>query len=82
MKSYVEKDGSFVNFQNKVQTFKRVTTVVSEALTLSEAALLLAGRSPVIRPEPTLMVETQRRSDQVMQENRKKNEFVFKRGTL
>src|SRR6185312_4877935 len=33
MKSYVEKDGTFINHAGLEQKFKRVTTVVSEALT-------------------------------------------------
>jgi NADH-quinone oxidoreductase subunit G len=82
MKSFVEKDGSFVNEKGLVQKFKKVTTVVSEALTLSEAALLLAGQNMMMRPETAVLVESGRREDQVMQECRKKNEFVFKRGPL
>lgn len=82
MKSYVEKDGSFTNYAGKVQTFKKVTTVVSEALTLTEAMDLLAGKQLVIKPETNLFVETGRRNDKVTLEHRKKNEFVFKRGPL
>lgn len=82
MKSYVEKDGSFVNHAGLVQSFKKVTTVISEALTLSEAMDLLAGKSLTIRPDMNVFVENGRPTDRVLLETRKKNEFVFKRGNL
>jgi NADH-quinone oxidoreductase subunit G len=82
MKSYVEKEGTFVNFAGKAQSFKKVTTVVSEALTLSEAARLMVGQSMAIKPQGLPLVESQRPQERVMLENRKKNEFVFRRGTL
>lgn len=82
MKSFVEKDGSFTNHAGLVQTFKKVTTVVSEALTLKEAGDLLCGKQIMIRPEVDLLVESQRANDQVTLEHRKKNEFVFRRGPL
>lgn len=84
MKSFVEKDGTFVNNKGVAQKFKKVTTIVSEALTLSEAASLLAGQSLMIKPETTAGVLTgaSKRPDQVTVEHRKKNEFVYKRGTL
>lgn len=82
VKSYVEKSGSFVNHQGLEQKFDKVTTVISEALTLSEAAQLLAGQDLEINTAVELMVDLDRRSDQVTLEHRKKNEFVFKRGTL
>jgi NADH-quinone oxidoreductase subunit G len=82
MKSYVEKDGTFVNFNGLAQTFKKVTTVVSEALTLNEAITLLSGEQLMVKPDTNVMIETARRPDQVMLEHRKKNEFVFKRGSL
>lgn len=44
MKAHVEKAGSFTNFQGKVQGFKVATTIVPQALTLSEATELMAGR--------------------------------------
>ncbi len=44
VKTYIEKDGSFTNFQGKVQSFKAGTTIVPQAFTLSEAAELMAGR--------------------------------------
>lgn len=84
LKSYIEKDGTFINFQDKAQKFKKVTTVVSEALTGAEAAQLLSGaelKVEVVKPNQ-LFVATNTRIDQVTIENRKKNEFVFNRGRL
>ncbi|MES3037166.1 MAG: 2Fe-2S iron-sulfur cluster-binding protein [Bdellovibrionota bacterium] len=82
MKSFVEKEGTFINFQGLEQKFKKVTTVVSEALTLTEAAILLSGKELTLQKPLVNLIETQRRDDQVLLENRKKNEFVFKRGNL
>lgn len=84
LKTYVEKDGTFVNFQGRAQKFKKVTTVVSEALTVSEAATLFAGqvlKIHVATPREVLVAENIR-PDQVHLESRKKNEFVFNRGRL
>lgn len=82
MKSFVEKEGSFVNHAGISQKFNKVTTVVSEALTLNEAMDLLTGRQIMIKPDPNAFVEASRPADRVTLENRKKNEFVFKRGSL
>lgn len=82
MKSYVEKDGTFTNHADIEQKFQKVTTVVSEALTLAEAMQLLAGQNLMIKPESNALVEAHRPADRVTLEMRKKNEFVFKRGTL
>ncbi|MGZ5278476.1 MAG: 2Fe-2S iron-sulfur cluster-binding protein, partial [Pseudobdellovibrionaceae bacterium] len=82
MKSYVEKDGTFVNYAGLAQKFKKVTTVVSEALTLSEASDLLTGKTFSVKPELNVMVEANRPPDRIVVEHRKKNEFVYKRGTL
>jgi len=82
MKSYTEKDGTFVNHAGLAQKFKKVTTVVSESLTLAEAGDLLAGKMLSIRPDTGVFVEAQRQSDRVMLEHRKKNEFIFRRGNL
>lgn len=83
MKSYVEKDGTFVNHAGLEQKFKKVTTVVSESLTLSEAMALLSGQNMMIKPEINAYIENQRAADLVMKESRgKKNEFTFKRGSL
>lgn len=82
MKSFVEKEGTFVNHAGLAQKFNKVTTVVSEALTLAEAGELLAGKNLVIKPEINPFVESERPQDRVTLELRKKNEFVFKRGSL
>ena len=44
LKTYIEKAGSFTNFNGKVQSFKAGTTIVPQALTLSEIVELFAGR--------------------------------------
>ncbi|MGE0528579.1 MAG: 2Fe-2S iron-sulfur cluster-binding protein [Bdellovibrionales bacterium] len=44
VKTHVEKAGSFTNFQNKTQSFPLATTIVPQALTLSEVAEIFAGR--------------------------------------
>lgn len=82
MKSYVEKEGTFVNYAGLEQKFKKVTTVVSEALTLAEAGDLLAGHHLMIKHDTSTLVEADRPDDRVMLEHRKKNEFVFRRGDL
>jgi NADH-quinone oxidoreductase subunit G len=82
MKSYLEKDGTFTNHAGREQKFKKVTNIVSEALTLVEAMQLLLGKSISLRPEPQNFVEASRPKDRVTLEHRKKNEFVFKRGSL
>jgi len=84
LKTFVEKDGTFINHNGMAQTFKRATTIVSEALTLDQVANLVAGQEIKISVPGAVetFVETNRRKDEVMLEHRKKNEFVFKRGTL
>lgn len=81
-KTFVEKDGTFINQAGLEQKFKKVTTVVSEALTLTEAALLLAGKNLMIQATAPTFQPANQRADQVTLEARKKNEFVFKRGSL
>lgn len=84
LKTYIEKDGTFINYQGRVQKFKKVTTVVSEALNATEAVQLLAGQEikvPAVKKEDLFLDEHQR-PDQVTIEHRKKNEFVFNRGRL
>ena len=44
VKTYIEKAGSFTNFQGKVQSFKVGTTIVPQALTIAETVELMAGR--------------------------------------
>lgn len=82
MKSFVEKDGTFINFQGQERKFKKATTIVSEALTMSEAAQLMFGKQMVIRVDPMVLTEAGKPADRVTVENRKKNEFVFNRGAL
>jgi NADH-quinone oxidoreductase subunit G len=82
MKSYLEKDGTFINYSGRAQKFKKVTTIVSESLTLAEAVELMAGQHIMIKPDTNVLVEAHRQQDIVMVETRKKNEFVFKRGPL
>ena len=82
LKTFVEKDGTFINQQGLEQKFKRATTVVSEALTLTEAGLLLGGKNLSIPANTPVFVDGARPNYVVMQESRKKNEFVFKRGSL
>lgn len=84
LKTYIEKDGTFVNHAGLAQKFKKVTTVVSEALTVTEAAQLMSGAEIKIETvdSKNLFVSTNQRPDQVVIEHRKKNEFVFNRGRL
>lgn len=82
LKTYVEKEGTFINYAGLEQKFKKVTTIVSEALTLTEAALLLSGKNLALQQTVETFVEANRRPDIVTLEHRKKNEFVFRRGSL
>ncbi|GIL17909.1 MAG: NADH dehydrogenase [Oligoflexia bacterium] len=82
MKSYVEKEGTFVNYAGLEQKFKKVTTVVSEALTLTEAASVLSGQQIMVKPDTNVLIEANRSQDKVMMEHKKKNEFIFRRGPL
>ncbi len=83
-KTFIEKNGTFVNVNGLAQKFKKATTVVSEALTLIEAAALISGQNiqVIAVPEENLLSAANTRSDQVTLEHRKKNEFVFNRGPL
>jgi len=84
LKTYIEKDGTFINYKGLAQKFKKVTTIVSEALTVTEAAEMLAGQHLKIEPVPMvdLMVKEHERTDKVKMDHRKKNEFIFQRGPL
>jgi NADH-quinone oxidoreductase subunit G len=82
LKTYVEKSGTFINHQGLEQKFRKATTVVSEALTLDQAATLMSGQEIKITTAIEPFVEANRRPDEVMIEHRKKNEFVYKRGSL
>ncbi len=82
LKSFVEKEGTFTNYSGLDQKFSKVTTIVSEALTLTEACTLLAGENLMIRPDPNVLIAAHPTADRVTLEHRKKNEFVFRRGAL
>ena len=69
LKTYVEKSGTFVNFEGREQKIKTVTTLVAGALTLSEASQLLAGKEVDLIPD--FMKTTQ--TNQL-----KTNEFVYR----
>ncbi|MFN3454796.1 MAG: 2Fe-2S iron-sulfur cluster-binding protein [Pseudobdellovibrio sp.] len=84
VKTFVEKAGTFVNHAGLAQKFKKVTTIVSEALTLEEVATLLTGHEVQVNTlsDKMLFVAEDTRVDQVTLDHRKKNEFVFQRGRL
>lgn len=84
LKTYIEKSGTFINFQGKAQSFKKVTTVVSEALTGTEVATMLSGEDLKIESldQKDLFVAVNTRPDKVTMDHRKKNEFIFNRGNL
>ena len=82
LKTFIEKSGSFTNHAGKVQAFKKVTTIVSDALNINEVAQLLAGQEIKLQFVPTenLFIAENLRPDQVRLELRKKNEFFFNKG--
>jgi NADH-quinone oxidoreductase subunit G len=86
MKTYVEKAGTFVNYAGLEQKFTKVTTVVNEALTVIEACQLLTGlasqQTVNTSKDEDILIEDIRPIDRVVLEHRKKNEFVFKKGSL
>jgi NADH-quinone oxidoreductase subunit G len=80
-KTFIEKNGTYTNFKGIEQKVKRVTTVVSEALTFTEAIALLSGEEvsfDMVDP----FFEVNKRVDAVTYESRKKNEFIYRRGPL
>ena len=76
MKSFIEKNGTFVNYTGKQQKISRVTTIVKGALSLSEAATLLAGTILTLGDE----VETAkvRKTNYFTSQREKANEFSQK----
>src|SRR5690606_34631544 len=44
LKTFVEKEGTFTNFEGKEQKIQKMKIVVSQALTLSEALTLISGK--------------------------------------
>jgi len=82
LKTFVEKSGTFINATGKAQIFKKATTIISEALSGTDLANIFSGKAPLIQTEDEVMINILGRTDQVKLEHRKKNEFVFKRGTI
>ncbi|MCS6838998.1 MAG: 2Fe-2S iron-sulfur cluster-binding protein [Bdellovibrionaceae bacterium] len=92
LKSYVEKNGTFINYAGLRQSFKAVTTVLHETLTLDQALGLMLGSWEGLIPvtqnasgvtaNAMTLVETERPKDRVLNETRKRNEFIFQRGRL
>jgi hypothetical protein len=70
MKTYIEKSGSFTNFKGLVQEFKMGTTLVEEALNLSEVVTLFKGHELDYKNRPQPLGGT------------KKNHFTEIRGQL
>ena len=70
MKTYIEKAGSFTNYKGLVQEFKRGTTIVEDALTLSEVVTLFRGHELDYKNRPQPLGGT------------KKNHFTEIRGQL
>lgn len=83
-KTFVEKTGTFINHSGLEQKFKKVTSVIPEALSLTEFATLLSGQSiqQEVLGEDLVMVDSYRPADCVTKEHQKKNEFVYRRGNL
>lgn len=54
VKSFLEKTGTFVNFEGRRQTVEAGPVLVSEALTLQQAADLLTGQEVTWIPAPAL----------------------------
>lgn len=82
LKTFVEKEGTFINQNGLERRFKKATTIVGGALTLTEVALLLSGKQLVLPLTSPLLVDASRPGDRVVKEATKKNEFVFRRGSL
>lgn len=82
LKTFVEKSGTFINAKGLSQNFKKVTTVVSEALTLDQVAQFFVSQNAVVSAPTDVFIPAERPLDLVTLEHRKKNEFVHRRGTL
>lgn len=70
LKTFIEKSGTYVNFQGKEQSVKAVTTIVDGALTLSEVAGFLKGADVAVTDDAQKMTSL------------KYNYFTQKRGHL
>lgn len=73
-RSYLEKQGSFVNYQGLRQYFDPVTVVLPQSLSLDHFVGLLKGRVDWVVPEVKKPI------NRVLNETRKHNEFVHERG--
>jgi NADH-quinone oxidoreductase subunit G len=69
VKSFIEKDGTFTNFAGVEQKVKKAFTLVSQALTLSEVAVLFGGQD--VEANAAEVIST-----------RVRNEFVYQKGAL
>ena len=70
LKTFIEKSGTFVNFQGTEQKVNAITTIVDDALTLSEVAGFLKGTGVEVTDEAEMMTSL------------KSNYFTQKRGDL
>ena len=71
LKTFFEKDGTFVNFQGKKQEFKRIATIVPKAMGLTDVTKVLSGRG-----------EGASQGDKSDLDWKKTNFFVQQRGPL
>ena len=51
VKSFFEKDGSYVNAKGKTQSVKKIASIVPEALSLVEVVTLLSGKNEVTKQD-------------------------------
>lgn len=70
LKTFIEKSGTYVNFQGTEQKVNAITTIVDDALTLSEVAGFLKGTNVDVTDEAEMMTSL------------KYNYFTQKRGDL
>lgn len=81
MKSFVEKNGSFLNFEGRKRQVQKVTDVVKGAFDGFDLSGLLVGKGvehfAADRPQKSVELP-----DHVTKERRVKNEFVFKKGAF
>lgn len=70
LKTFIEKEGTYTNYAGIEQKVKRGTTIIAGALTLAEAATLMAGEELDFSHRPSTPT------------NLKTNYFVGKRGEL
>lgn len=58
LKTYVEKSGTFINFNGLVQSFEAITQIVSGALTVSDVVQLLMGEDLEFKIEERKFLKT------------------------